>query len=263
MTLNGLDISEYQSTTPPLGGQSFVFARATYDCHPDAKFAQHMSAARMAGIVRGAYHFATGRSSADAQAQAFLTAAGDAHLLAVDFENDSVPASAALVQALIASIKAKDPRHRKVGLYHSESGFPELGQDFDWVAHWGAAFPARHWQFHQYTSDGSLAGYSGRLDLDRFNGDLPALHALAGIAPTYSLHIAANATVMVATLSASGCISAWTSRKWGPKPSSAPCRAPVNKKGCAHGGANVAYVTRGVFSDRWVRVGDGVTVVSQ
>lgn len=260
MTLNGLDISEYQASTPPLGAQSFVFARATYDCHPDAKFGQHMSAARMAGIVRGAYHFATGRSTAPAQASAFLNAAGDAHLLAVDFESDSVPASAALVQAIIASIRANDPRHRKVGLYHSESGFPELGQDFDWVAHWGAAFPARHWQFHQYTSDGSLAGYAGRLDLDRFNGDLTALHALAGIATSYTLNIAAGAEVMVATVSASGCIAGWTTRRWGSRASSAPCRAPVSKPGCKHGEAIVAYVTRGVFSGRWVRVGDGTRV---
>lgn len=76
------------------------------------------------------------------------------------------------------------------------------------------------------------------------------------------IRVAAGATVRMASLSASGCISGWTSRKWGPRASGAPCRQPVVKRGCVRGQATVAYVTAGVFKGRWVRIGQGVTAYS-
>lgn len=260
MTLEGLDLSQYQPTTPPLAGKAFMIARATYDVHPDSRFAQHLGNAKAAGLVTGGYHFATGRSTASQQAAAFLKAAQGADLLFVDWEGDAVPASSSVVRAIIAAVHAAG---RRIGLYHSESGFPGLGQDFDWVAHWGVAAPSRDWQFHQYTSDGSVPGYSGRLDLDRFNGTIDDLHRLAGILPpkTWSVRIAAGAQVMVATVTATGQIAGWTTRQWGRNASSAPCREPVVKQGTHSGAATVAYVTRGAFSGRWVRIGDGVTAV--
>jgi hypothetical protein len=47
-----------------------------------------------------------------------------------------------------------------------------------WVAHWGVSAPAvparnwggRGWTFWQYTSDGTVPGIAGRVDLDKFNG---------------------------------------------------------------------------------------------
>lgn len=72
----------------------------------------------------------------------------------------------------------------KLGLYESLSAYDQhAGQDFNWVAAWGSTPPAIPWTFWEYTSSGTVAGYSGgRLDLDHFNGDLAALHALAGMA---------------------------------------------------------------------------------
>lgn len=79
---------------------------------------------------------------------------------------------------------------------------------------------------------------------------------------SYSLVIQARATVQLASLSASGCISGWTERQWGALPSSAPCRMPTRKRSCKTGAeSTVVYVTRGAFAGRWVHAGSpGVTV---
>ena len=62
-----------------------------------------------------------------------------------------------------------------IGLYMSESGFYNAGQDLDWVAHYGVAEPSRHWDFHQYTSTYN----GGHLDANHFHGTLDALRNIA------------------------------------------------------------------------------------
>jgi lysozyme len=57
--------------------------------------------------------------------------------------------------------------------------FADNGYEVLWVAHWttGASpiMPANNWggkgwTFWQYTSDGSVPGITGRVDLNRYNG---------------------------------------------------------------------------------------------
>jgi GH25 family lysozyme M1 (1,4-beta-N-acetylmuramidase) len=57
--------------------------------------------------------------------------------------------------------------------------FADNGYHVLWIAHWTTAgtpdLPANAWggngwTFWQYTSSGSVAGISGRVDLDRYNG---------------------------------------------------------------------------------------------
>ena len=167
--LNGIDCSRYQSTTPSLTGLSFLFARATYATWPDPVYQTHISNARKAGLIVGAYHFGTAAPVAS-QVAAFLAAAGSVDLYALDLESNGGQPSMTWTQAraFIAAVKATG---RTIGLYHSESGYPSLGQDFDWVANW-STIPARHWDFHQYRGS--------PLDLDHFNGTLAQLRALAG-----------------------------------------------------------------------------------
>jgi hypothetical protein len=84
------------------------------------------------------------------------------------------------------------------------------------------------------------------------------------VVPTvkYVMHVAANATVMMASIGSGGCISGWTSRKWGPTASSAPASAPVTRKGCSNGTATTSLITAGVFAGKHVRIGNGVTVTA-
>lgn len=176
--IDGFDVSYANGTITSFAGQSFAFIRATYGLIRDTGWDGHYASCRKAGIVTGAYHFGVGNVNVAQQVTAFISTAHTADLLALDLESDPHPMSDAQAAEFIATVHA---RGRKIGLYHSRSGFPDLGQDWNWVAQWGSTPPTGiAWAFWQWTGTG--------LDRDHFNGDLAALHKLAGIAvPTYSL----------------------------------------------------------------------------
>ena len=79
----------------------------------------------------------------------------------------------------------------------------------------------------------------------------------------YRMHIAANAVVRVATLTPKGQISGWTTSKWGPTASSAPCAKPVKRAGVSRGSATTALVKAGKFVGKHVGVAGGVTVTAE
>jgi Glycosyl hydrolases family 25 len=169
-TLQGIDVSHWQPSTPPLAGLSFLFAKATEGTwFVDPLYATHTAAARAAGLVAGAFHFGVDVDPI-AQARNFLAVAGGAGLLALDLENSPVPMTNAQGLSFIAAVHAAG---RKVGLYHSLNGFLNLGQDWDWVADWGTTPPPIPWTFWQYQGS--------PLDRDKFSGDLASLRALAGV----------------------------------------------------------------------------------
>ncbi len=173
--IEGFDVSTWQAALPHAEGCAFAFARATYGSSPDVRYAQHAAAIRQAGLVLGAYAFGiSGRTIPVAdQARVFLEVAAEADLLALDLEAEQgrVPMSVTEARAFIAAIHAAG---RKIGLYHSASGFPAdaCGADWRWVAAWGETPPAIAWTFWQYSAS--------PFDRDRFAGDLAALRALAG-----------------------------------------------------------------------------------
>jgi hypothetical protein len=182
MTIEGIDVSRWQATTPSLVGKSFLFARATYGTFTDAMYATHIINARAAGLVAGAYHF--GRAgNVPGQVAAFLARAGDADLFCLDLESDGASSmSLGEAQAFIVAVHASG---RKIGLYHSDSGFAHIGQDWDWVANWSQV-PARPWTFWQYGGSG--------VDRDKFNGTLAQLQALVhpAIPKTWTAHVPAG-----------------------------------------------------------------------
>lgn len=176
MTLQGIDISAHQTTTPSLVGVSFVGCRAVYGAALDAMYDTHAANVLAADKVLLAYAFGVSEAeydwSAADQAEAFLASvAGSTSLLALDLEAESglTPMSAVEATTFIAAIHGAGHR---IGLYHSDSGFPLLGQDWNWVAKWGTTPPVRTWAFWQ--SSGSP------LDHDVFNGDAAALAAITG-----------------------------------------------------------------------------------
>lgn len=181
MTLRGIDISQHQATTPRLTGLGFLIARASIGTSHDTRYAAHIAAARRGGLVVGAYHFGRAMPGAS-QARAFLEAAGHVDLYALDVEPYWIDPqdhslgravmSAAQARAFIAAVAAAG---RPIGLYHSDSGFPSYGQDWNWVAKWSPTPPTRAWSIWQYRGD--------PLDLDRFDGTADELRALGGIPP--------------------------------------------------------------------------------
>lgn len=182
MTVEGIDVSAYQSSTPSLAGLGFVFVRASIGTSPDARYPAHAADVQDHSLVLGGYHFWQAADPA-AQVAAFLGQARGADLLAIDLEGpDSAGATAqGQVRNMIDRLHSAG---RLVGLYHSDSGYPDLGQDWSWVARWTATPPTRPWDFWQYQGS--------PLDRDRWHGDLGSLAALAqgvkggtdGVTPT-------------------------------------------------------------------------------
>ena len=177
MTLQGCDISSHQSTTPNLSAYAFVFCRAAYGTAIDTMYAKHSAAVRGQGSTLGAYTF--GRSAhyvpiAD-QVAVLLSVGKDADLLALDVEQDTDAGGHPLPYSMTGFeagefITAVHAAGKTIGLYHSTSGYPTVGQDWRWVAAWGRTPPPIPWDFWQFRGS--------PLDLDAFNGDQAALDAL-------------------------------------------------------------------------------------
>lgn len=183
--LAGVDVSEYNGLAST-AGLAFAFARATYGPHLDERYDAHAAHFRAAHIVLGAYHFGVGWATPDAQADAFLAGALGADLFALDLETDKTKTmTEAQARAFIGAVHR---RGKRIGLYHSESGFPgDLGQDWNWRAKWtslgrvGLNRPRSPWAFWQWQGT--------TLDRDWFNGDRAALLHLAGLATERSVRV--------------------------------------------------------------------------
>ncbi|HET7070147.1 MAG TPA: GH25 family lysozyme [Nocardioides sp.] len=166
--LTGIDVSAFQSETPPLTGYAFLVARAGYGSgNPaDSRYALHARNARAAGIALGAYWFWYSAQNNEVAVAQFLEIADAADFLVLDLEgtNANTTAGRASARDFIARVHAAG---RKIGLYHSASGFPALDQDFNWVALWEDTAPTIGWNFWQYAGS--------PIDHDKFNGDAAAL----------------------------------------------------------------------------------------
>lgn len=258
--LEGIDISTYQTTTPSLAGLSFVFARASYGTAVDPRYAQHAADVRAAGLVLGAYHYWVAADPA-AQVATFLGAAAGADLVAIDLEGAGSGTTTAHAQVadMITRLRAAG---YGAGLYHSLSGYPELGQAFDWVAAWGTVPPARAWQFWQYRG--------APLDLDRFAGtaaDLEALVAAAGHGGNMSIYAATveQGTVSVAAgTTATGLVAGetWTKGKTAPGPFTAHTDELLHRIGGTTPPTFAAHMIDGPLAGLYLGTGGGITYVS-
>ena len=197
--VEGIDVSHWQGTINwPLvakAGKQFAFLKASDSTdYRDPTYAANRSNARAAGLVVGAYHFARPDATlgdAVAEADLFVDAAapatGDLPPV-LDLETSgglSVTDLQAWVQAFM------DRVHESTGIrgaiYVSPSFWSKYmgntatfalnGYQVLWIAHWTTAsqptMPASNWAgegwtFWQYTSDGTVPGISGRVDLDRY-----------------------------------------------------------------------------------------------
>lgn len=166
----------------------------------DPAYAANRVQAQAAGLMWGAYHFATGEDP-QAQAQHFLKVAGTGPgtLLALDFEHNPTGSSMSLDQARAFVTAVAQATGRYPGLYGGsylkellgDNADPVLAQCWFWLAEYGpkpvvpAAWPT--WTMWQYTDGASgpepheVAGI-GRCDRDMFNGEFAQLQRLWGVA---------------------------------------------------------------------------------
>lgn len=165
--LEGIDVSQYQLTTPSLTGRDFLIARASIGTRADTRYAGHVLNARAAGLVTGAYHFGHSDVDITRQVETFLDLAGDVDLYALDVEGAHAPS----ITQTRAFIDQCDRRGVAVGLYASESTYFEAGQAWRWVANWSQP-PRIPWDIWQHRGS--------PLDLDRFDGTRTELISLGG-----------------------------------------------------------------------------------
>jgi len=165
----------------------------------DPTYKTNRTKATNAGLLWGAYHFATG-SDRLKQAEHFLDIVGDDQktLLVLDFEPNPTGPSMSLEEARSFVTHVNERSGRFPGLYSGHyikqllgsSKDPVLAKCWFWLAQYGPTpvVPINWdtWTMWQYT-DGAIGpephkvGGIGRCDRDKFNGSEAQLRTLWGI----------------------------------------------------------------------------------
>lgn len=201
MTLNGIDIASYQTgidlSVVPC---DFVICKATEGTgyvNPDCDRAYQQAKAN--GKLLGVYHYANG-GSAIAEADYFLNNIqgyiGEA-ILCLDWEHQNNalcgtggPARTWIsnwCKRIVEKTGVKPLIYASASLYNEVSGIGDYGL---WIAQYAdnnaTGYQEHPWNegaydcaIRQYSSCGTLSGYGGRLDLDKFYGDSNAWHKYA------------------------------------------------------------------------------------
>ncbi len=199
-TVKGIDVSYYQGDidwpAARADGVEFAFIRAGDGTgYIDSRFEQNWGAAAAQGILRGAYQFFRPDEDPLAQADIMLgKLAGSPGELppVIDVEDDGGLAP----EAVEAAVRAWIDRVRPVvgrepiiytGFYfwRDQVGAPDLTGSPLWHAQYTTAAcpniapPWPDWAFWQFTSTGRIAGITGDVDINRWNGTRDDLAAFA------------------------------------------------------------------------------------
>lgn len=197
--IEGVDLSHYQGAPDWAAatgdGVRFAIAKATEgQTFVDDQYARNMAQADSLGLPFTAYHFArpdTTAGDATLEANHFLAVAAlqGKHLVPVlDLEATGGLGPRKLrawAKAWLARVH--DVLRVKAMIYTSPSFWKDMMGNSRWfadngyrlwIAHHGAEQPlvpasnwgGRGWTFWQYDAHGSVAGFSGDVDLDRYSG---------------------------------------------------------------------------------------------
>ena len=192
----GIDVSHWQGTIDwakvKAAGKTFAFAKATEGIgFEDSNYDVNKAGALAQGIKFGAYHFARpGSNDPVREADWFVDTARVQHGMLIpvlDLELTGGLGTSALTSWVKAWLQRVDQRLGvKPMIYTSPSfwrnamgdsrWFADNGYAMLWVAHWGVTSPSipgsnwggRSWTFWQYSSDGSVSGIAGRVDLNLY-----------------------------------------------------------------------------------------------
>lgn len=195
-TVKGIDVSEFQGSVnwPAVraDGVRYAFIRVSDGTtFKDQRFAQNWAGAKSAGVLRGAYQFFRANQDPTAQAELLLASMGplDASDLppVLDVETANGVAGATLlakVRTWLDVVEAKTGRkpliYTSIGFWETLPAAPDLADYPLWVANYGVSCPHvpeewSRWSFWQKTDTGSVAGISGGVDVNLFNGSFAEL----------------------------------------------------------------------------------------
>ena len=191
----GIDVSHWQGNidwpTVKASGKKFVIAKATEGIgHKDDKYERNKTGARAQGLKFGAYHFAQPVNDPIREADWFVDNSGYVRGMLIptlDLERTGGRSATGLTNWTKAWLgRVYERLGVRAMIYAAPSfwrtnlndtrWFADNGYAILWVAHWGVSSPSvpasnwggRSWTFWQYTSNGSVPGISGRVDLNRF-----------------------------------------------------------------------------------------------
>lgn len=206
--MNGVDVSHHNGVIDwaavAAANIAFAYAKATEGAgFSDSQFAVNWAGMADAGLARGAYHFFHPASPVEAQAEKFIAAVGTLapgdlppmldleETSAEKDEWDAVPLAQRVplaVQWLTLVEQALGPKpivYTRRGFVRQKFGDAGALKDYPlWIAHYTSApkpsLPPgwTAWTIWQYSQTGKVAGITGNVDLDRFQGGPTELAAL-------------------------------------------------------------------------------------
>ena len=202
-TLEGIDVSSFQATVDwamvKASGKSFAIARIANGVTPDTAFTTNWSGIKAAGLVRGAYQEFQPNGDPIAQANYVIATIGplqngDLPIIA-DVTNTGGQTPATIAANLMTWAAAIEAGTGKPPIIYTSAQFWDgmvqssaFGSDLLWDANWGVSCPnlPTGWTafaFWQYSDTGTVAGVSGNVDLDKFNGSDGDLAQLTATPP--------------------------------------------------------------------------------
>lgn len=193
--VRGLDVSHYQGnidwkTIGAAGKYQFSYMKATegHD-YTDDTFQKNWELAKANGLLVGAYHFFSARSSGAEQADHFIKVVPneEASLPPVLDIEIALTHPVATIQKEIRSMGAKleEIYRKKPILYVTYDTFNTyIGSDFEDYEIWirdivkhPALKNKREWLFWQYCNRGRIDGIDAYVDINVFNGNQAAFNA--------------------------------------------------------------------------------------
>ena len=191
-TVKGVDVSYYQGTIDwnavKADGVEYAFVRVSDGLgFEDPKFEANWNGTRAAGIYHGAYQFFRPNQDPIQQAELLLAKIGtpgpDDLPPVIDVEANGglgPDAVATAVRAWVDHVSAALGRapiiYTGFFFWRDQVGAPDMTSSPLWHAQYtdaecpNIAPPWPSWAFWQFTSSGSVAGISGNVDTNRFNG---------------------------------------------------------------------------------------------
>jgi len=193
----GIDLSKWQRTVSfdevRRAGVVYAFVKATQGATTtDIDYATNIHGARRAGLIVGSYHYYVTSVSAKDQLAHFTAVAdvlpGDMPPV-VDIEAMHNNNDAGLANDLRYFLGQLHAHYHVKPIIYSSRFFSNQHlkglSDYPlWLAEYSTTNQIKlpldwtTWTFWQHSEDGRLPGIQGNVDLNRFNGDLPALQSL-------------------------------------------------------------------------------------
>jgi lysozyme len=200
-TIAGIDVSNNNGTVDWAMVQSagivFAYARIAENTTPDSQFATNWSGMQANGVVRGAYQFFRPGSDPTAQANYVVGVLGKLGAtdlpVVVDVETTDNQSPATIAANLATFVDAVAGGTGKQPIIFAGKSFWEtsvqsaaFASEPLWISAWGVVCPNlpsqwSSWIMWQDSVTATVAGVSGTVGHDQFNGSAADLTAFAGM----------------------------------------------------------------------------------